>query len=75
MHAKQSCIRNRFDPANINGKNTLHYFEYIAQNPNEQSEIRKIFEQNQELYIGFIRYVLLQKSNGRVNHKSDIFAI
>ena len=70
--ARESCIRNRFDPANINGEDTLHYFECISKNPEEQLNIQKAFEQDTKLYAGFIRYALLQKREGWVSHKSNI---
>lgn len=68
----ESCIRNKFDVADINGVKTAVFLKSVFSDPKKLQEFRVLLEKDTDLLAGFIRYWSMQNIDGAITDKSNL---
>lgn len=66
------CLRNKFDPVMINGRETAEYLTAATSTPEKFEAFKKLLASDEELMAGFIRYWVLLGIPGEVSNYSNV---
>ncbi len=69
------CIRNGFNPSDINGEDVAEYFGRVAENLESLRKFRFILVSNKNLLASFLRYWAMQKEPDLVKPRSNVLRI
>jgi len=66
------CLRNKFDPVKINGRETAEYLTDATSTPEKFEAFKRLLASDEELMAGFIRYWVLLDMRGEVSNYSNV---
>ena len=66
------CLRNKFDPDLINGKETADYLTDATSTPEKFEAFKKLLDSDPKMMAGFIRYWTLLDMRGEVSNYSNV---
>lgn len=66
------CLRNKFDPVRINGRETAEFLTDATSTPEKFEAFQKLLASDAELMGGFIRYWVLLDIRGEVANDSNV---
>lgn len=66
------CLRNKFDPVMINGRETAEYLTDVTSTPEKFETFKKLLASDGELMAGFVRYWVLLDMRGEVSNYSNV---
>ena len=66
------CLRNKFDPVMINGRETAAYLTDVTSTPEKFEAFKNLLASDGELMAGFLRYWVLLDMRGEIANDSNV---
>ena len=66
------CLRNKFDPVMINGRETAEYLTDATSTPEKFEAFKNLLASDGELMAGFLRYWVLLDMRGEIANDSNV---